>query len=384
MGCSSSHPTTRVVIIGGGYGGITLAQSLDGKVNVTVVERRTTLNHNVANLRCVVRPEWTPLVEIPYTHALPKGGRVVHGEVTDIRDGQVFLRAGEPIPYDFVVIATGASMRAPGKLPSIETGASREYFVRTRQQIEAANHITIIGGGAVGLELAGEIRSVFPTKQIVIVNSQPRLLATEGELKPKFHAKLAERLAVLKINVLLGERVVAPGAGADQATQGFIAGHTTLRTEKGTAIETDLQIWTAGGARANSGFLATSFGTALDPATGRVRVNQFGQVQGQNNVFALGDVAQLPVPEQALAYYAGEQAKAVAGNILALLDKKGLKAYKPHGPVMFLPLGPTDGLGQAPFGVVGPGLVSSAKGKNLFVNKYWKALHAPAPAVPRL
>lgn len=76
--------------------------------------------------------------------------------------------------------------------------------------------------------------------------------------------------------------------------------------------------------------------------------------------------------------------QAVAGNILALLEKRGLKAYKPHGKVMFLPLGPTDGLGQAPFGVVGPGLVSSAKGKNLFVNKYWKALHAPAPAVPRL
>jgi hypothetical protein len=140
---------------------------------------------SVANLRCVVRPEWTPLVEIPYTHALPKGGRVVHGEVTDIRDGQVcvtvpvpvssaaaeradgaahppactwlclalcawqvFLRAGEPIPYDFVVIATGASMRAPGKLPSIETGASREYFARTRQQIEAANQALCVARGA--------------------------------------------------------------------------------------------------------------------------------------------------------------------------------------------------------------------------------------------
>ncbi len=75
------------------------------------------------------------------------------------------------------------------------------------------------------------------------------------------------------------------------------------------SIPSYAQIWTAGGARANSGFLATSFGTALDPATGRVRVNQFGQVQGQNNVFALGDVAQLPVPEQALAYHAVEQAK---------------------------------------------------------------------------
>ncbi len=51
---------------------------------------------SVANLRCAVRPEWAPLVEIPYTHALPKGGRVVHGEVTDIRDGQVCVTV--PVP----------------------------------------------------------------------------------------------------------------------------------------------------------------------------------------------------------------------------------------------------------------------------------------------
>ena len=62
-----------------------------------------------------------------------------------------------------------------------------------------------------------------------------------------------------------------------------------------------------------------------------------------------------------------------------MIQKKALKAYKPHGTVMFLTLGPNDGVGLSPMGVMGGKMVSAAKGKTLGVPKYWKMARAGAP-----
>ena len=64
-----------------------------------------------------------------------------------------------------------------------------------------------------------------------------------------------------------------------------------------------------------------------------------------------------------------------------MIQKKALKAYKPHGTVMFLTLGPNDGVGLSPMGVMGGKMVSAAKGKTLGVPKYWKMARAGAPPV---
>ena len=67
----------------------------------------------------------------------------------------------------------------------------------------------------------------------------------------------------------------------------------------------------------------------------------------------------------------------------AAFGKKAPAPYKPHGAVMFLTLGPADGAGQAPFGVVGGKMVGMAKGKELMSGKFWGVLKAKKPALPK-
>jgi NADH dehydrogenase FAD-containing subunit len=116
-------------------------------------------------------------------------------------------------------------------------------------------------------------------------------------------SQLIEKLTGLNITVLLNERVERDGEGG----QTIVPGAATLRLASGKSLQTDLQFWMAGAGRPHSEFAASAFGDALDPATGRIRVNEYGQIVGSTNAFAVGDIAQLPIPEQNLGYFAGLQ-----------------------------------------------------------------------------
>ena len=125
--------------------------------------------------------------------------------------------------------------------------------------------------------------------------------------------QLNEKLARHRIAVRLSTRVnrpttpLSPDAQREFAALGLIAGDTVLTTTRGDPIRTDLQFWTTGAVGANTSFLAHVCPEAIDATTSRLRVNEFGQAFGCRNVFAAGDVALLPVPEQQLAFYAGLQ-----------------------------------------------------------------------------
>jgi NADH dehydrogenase FAD-containing subunit len=109
-----------------------------------------------------------------------------------------------------------------------------------------------------------------------------------------------------RIDVMLNERAVREGP-AEKSRETILSGDATLRVASGKTLQTDLQFWMAGAGRPHSEFATAAFSGAIDTATGCIRVNEFGQVLGSTNVFAVGDVAQLPVPEQNLGYFAGLQ-----------------------------------------------------------------------------
>jgi Pyridine nucleotide-disulphide oxidoreductase len=215
---------------------------------------------------------------------------------------------------------------------------------------------------------------------------------------------LIAKLESLKISVMLNERVERDGDGG----QSIVPGAATLRLASGKTLQTDLQFWMAGAGRPHSEFATAALSGAIDTASGRIRVNEFGQVLGSTNVFAVGDVAQLPVPEQNLGYFAGLQgqvcncsqllllllllwrslivhsfhSQAAAGNIIRATKGSSLKVYKPHtSSMLMLPLGPQDGIAQTPMGVLGKGMVTAIKSKNLFTNQNWKALGLTPPTI---
>ncbi|MGI8827903.1 MAG: NAD-binding protein [Chloroflexota bacterium] len=79
---STAHPRTRptVLVVGGGYAGVTAAKALDDVADVTLVEPKDAFVHNVAALRALVAPQWLPKIFLPYDHLL-ENGHVVRDQV---------------------------------------------------------------------------------------------------------------------------------------------------------------------------------------------------------------------------------------------------------------------------------------------------------------
>ena len=92
------------------------------------------------------------------------------------------------------------------KIVSIFKNAnSFQCFVwRLTFQIKSANKIVIVGGGAVGVELAGEIATEFPGKQLTLIHDSKRGLIEGKEFSDKFRKNILSQLEKLKVNVLLG------------------------------------------------------------------------------------------------------------------------------------------------------------------------------------
>src|SRR5579859_1876948 len=162
-----NRPT--VLVIGGGYAGIVVANGLDDVADVTLVEPKDAFVHNVAALRALAAPEWLPKIFLPYDHLL-QNGRVIRDRVTRLDGKQAFLAAGNEIHADFVVLATGSSYPFPAKSDLPETKQAVERYRMAHDALASANRVLILGAGAVGLELAGEIVAAWPHKRIIIAD----------------------------------------------------------------------------------------------------------------------------------------------------------------------------------------------------------------------
>lgn len=398
----------RLVVVGGGYGGWSVALRTAGVKNltVTVIDSREYVLHNLAAPRAAVRPGWAeaPLV----SRVTPEGAEFVQGWVTGITDTEVtatLSRTGEAatFAYDYLVLATGSSVRFPGKLSRAQGDAAedaRGAFTRLATAVKAAKRITIVGGGPVGLETAGEIVSMYNDKEVNVIHSGPHLLSGNGYKVANCEA-VHQRATKIGINVVLNERVNMPtelrpaGAGAaggagETAAGGeetkvagddYLSGTRTITTESGQSYETDLLLWCTG-ATTNSSAYSGWLGDAV-ASNGRINVNEHMQVADKPTVFALGDCADTVEPK--LAVVANKHAEVVAANIVKHANGKKLSSHKPMPPIMFLTLGNRSGGGQLPNGASAPaGLVKFAKGRDMMVKKFHKDMGSKAPVMPKM
>ena len=159
----------RVIIIGGGYAGTMLARSLDPVAEVVLVEPKAAFVRNVAAIRAIVDPSLLDRLILPYDRLLHRG-RVVHDRVVAVEDGAVRLATNGSISGDIVVIATGSSYAHPFKA-SGDVSAFRSATLDGHEKLRAARSVAIVGAGAVGTELAGEIAAGMPAKKITLISS---------------------------------------------------------------------------------------------------------------------------------------------------------------------------------------------------------------------
>ena len=361
-----ASPQGSVVVVGGGYGGVNVARALDDHAEVTLVEPKDAFVHNVAALRALVDPNWLPRIFLPYDHLLVHG-TVLRDRAVLVDAGQVVLASGRRLTPDVIVLATGSTYPFPAKSDQPNTADAIARYRAAHTDLYRAGRVMLLGAGAVGLELAGEIAAAWPDKHLVLVDTAEQVLP--GPYDQRLRDELNRQLDNLGVERVLGTALVdVPATGPGEA------GAFTVVTATGTRIEAD--IWfRCYGVTPVTGYLGDDLAAARTSG-GYLQVTPELRVVGFDRVYALGDIAAIDVNKAGVT---GRQAAVVATNIRAQLTGTGeYTSYTPGPPVIILPLGPTGGAGQLPGrdDIAPAELVSQAKGRDMMIDRYTQLLDA--------
>jgi apoptosis-inducing factor 2 len=323
-----------VAIVGGGYGGAALAKALDEHAEVVLIEPKDAFVHAAGSLRAVTQPEWAERIFYPYDEFI-KRGKQIREYAAGVDAQGVTLASGGRVEADYIVLASGSGYPYPAKTRTDSTEEALAHFKETQAELAGAGRVLIAGAGPVGLELAGEIKAVWPEKQITIVDPADELMpGYEAALRTELHAQLAKLGVEVRLGVTLDdEPAVEPGRAGAVST-----------TVDGEPIEAD--IWfRAFGISTNSEYLKD--GLAPLNRRGQLRVTPALNVEGHGHVYAIGDVTD--VQEEKRAASAGKHAEVVAANIIAQINgETPASVYEPSPMRVIVPLGPELGVGQMP------------------------------------
>jgi NADH dehydrogenase len=364
---------TKILILGGGFGGL-----------YTYLNLKRHFNCNDIEVTIINRTNY--FLFTPMLHEVATGGLAHHQVVESIRQviykskanllvaeielinpkDQIVKTSKGDIEYDFLVVATGSTanfFNIKGAeehtltLKDLEDAIKmRENFINTfenastiksRDMRKEELSFAFIGGGPTGVELAAETAELFLKTfskyykniidpkdiSIYLINKSPEILGM-------FHPILRNK--ALKVLESKGVKVMANTGVKEVTNDGVILDNDTTLKAKHT-------VWTAG-VCANTPKFTTDLAT---DTAGRIYVNPFLQMKEYINIFVMGDVACCldkdgrPLPM--LAQVAVAQGKIVAKNIKSLIADKKLDAfvYKPQGELVSL------GHGQAVANIMG-------------------------------
>jgi NADH dehydrogenase FAD-containing subunit len=360
----SEAPQPKVVIVGGGYGGVNAAKALDAYADVVLIEPKDAFVHNVASLRALVEPAFLPSIFLPYDQLLARG-RVERDRAIRVGPHRVVVASGKEIAADYVVLATGSTYPFPAKSADDGTEAALARYRAAHDELVPAARVLLIGAGAVGIELAGEIKSKWPEKVVTLLDFADDVLG--DQFRPDLRTELRSQLVEMGVELALGTGL-RELPKADEAE----LGEFTVTTDDGRAITAD--IWfRCFGVVPVSDYLDAELAPARGP-DGFVTVGSALQVAGYDNVFAIGDVS---TADAKMAGRAGRQAHLVAENIRKLMHgDREVSPYEPLGPAIIVPIGPHGGSGQLPGQdeLASREMVSKAKGRDFMVARYAEIL----------
>ncbi|WP_373525009.1 NAD(P)/FAD-dependent oxidoreductase [Nostoc sp.] len=304
----------QVVIVGGGFGGLYAAKGLNAaNVNVTLIDKRNfhlfqPLLYQVATGTLSPSDISAPLRSV---FSKSKNTKVLLGEVNEIDPkAQQVILGDEVVPYDTLIVATGANHSYFGKdhwekvAPGLKTvedaiemrrrifGAFEAAEKETDPEIRRAFlNFVIVGGGPTGVELAGAIaelayktlkedfRSIDTSEtKILLLQGGPRILP---HMAPELSASAAVSLQKLGIELHTHTRVIN--------LEGDIV--TFKQGDQLTEIASKTILWAAGVQGSPMGKVLTeSTGVECD-FSGRVIVEPDLSIEGYNNIFVIGDLA---------------------------------------------------------------------------------------------
>jgi len=370
--CKEDLEQKHVVVIGGGYGGMELAaELLKLGIPFTLIDPKEFFHHNVGALRSMVfHEEWMKQTIISFKDTFKD--HFVQGRVSnvDFENKKVFLKDSEQvIEYTDIVFAVGSDGPFPGRPESTSMAAVTDEYLKVSQEIEKANDIVIIGGGATGVELAGEICDKYKMKKLTLIHSNQILVA---DFSQKFQANLKYGLESLNVELLLEERV------ENLTDLSFnVCKRQTLKTSKGKTIESDM-VLRCTGLKPNVSMTKDLFDESKFDENNKLKADDNLKIEGLNGVYAIGDCCNKSMTAGAAA--AGDHAKLVASNFIREIKGQDLLPYKAKFEGALVPLGAYGGAGSLNGWNLPTIMVSLAKGRGLFTSRYWGIMGQKQPS----
>ncbi len=338
----------RVVIVGGGFGGIEIAKGLKNKeVEVLLLDRNNHHTFQPLLYQVATGTLDAPSIAFPLRKMFRKQENFTF-RIADVRriDAANKLLDTDigPIAYDYLVIATGATTNFFGNkdieyyampMKSVkEAVAIRSFILQNIEDALRENtasdrapylNFVVVGGGPTGVELSGaiaEIRNHILAKDypelrkedmnVYLVEGLPKILAN---LSPQASEKAALYLKELGVKTLLSTQVT--GYDGDAIT-----------FADGNRIQTKTVLWSAG--------VAGQFPEGISKETivrgNRIRVDEQCRVIGTDDIFAIGDVAamitdELPRGHPGVAPVAQQQGRFLAKQIVRMLNNQPTERF---------------------------------------------------------
>ena len=343
----------RILIIGGGFGGIRCALDLAKKnipnTKITLVSDKSHFEYTPSLYKVVTgRSPLEVCVQLSDIFEKTKVDFLTDEIIKiDPTQKEVFGKSGSHYKYDFLVLALGSEtvyFDLPGieeysfGFKSINTALKLKKHIHqmfevhhdsvNKEEIVSGLHMLIVGGGASGTELAGELALYakglamkhnldYSLVTIDIIESAPRLVAS---LPDKVSKKILARLHKLGVNVFLNRAL------EKEELQNVYMKDMTMKTKT--------VVWTAG---IKTNHLYKEIPGIVIAKNSRVEIDEFLEAIGFRDIFIIGDAANTPY--SGLAQTAIYDGKYVANLLYAKLSNKKTSFYRPKKVGYVLPIG---------------------------------------------
>lgn len=341
----------KIVIVGAGFGGVKLVKALrNKKVELLLIDRNNYHNFQPLMYQVATGGLEAGSIAYPVRRIFRKyknfSFRMAEVQEVDVAKKQLRTSIGK-VEFDYLVIASGSENNffnfepVKDKLLTLKSlpdalalrnhifqNLERALAKNRKEPLEEIINIAIVGGGPAGLELAGSLAEMkkfiipkeFPDLElskmsINLYEAGPKLLAS---MSNEASEKSLQYLKQMGVNIFVNTPVKKYDG-------------TTVELEDGSSFTTDTVIWAVG----VKGSPIKGMPEASIVKGNRISVNEFNQVKGYENIFAIGDVAanvtsENPKGQSMLAPVAQQQGVLLAKNILREIESKSMEPFQYH------------------------------------------------------